>query len=180
MTTLVCLEGWNASTRWLLRRDWSSAGVRRLGWVVGLLAGAWVMVRYVCEPDHLRCFPIRRVAQVAVERKLVESAPKVMAGDRTFFAEVGLRSSEARAVRAERLDRATTLQLIADLPAGSIGMWDNLLSQRWYGVSVDELPGLGLEILHEERQHFPAVSAFVLEKLSGHKGPMRCVLFRKK
>jgi hypothetical protein len=153
-----------------------------MGVALLLLAFAYAAGRYWADQEHHQCLSIRNVSNYVLGKSLEHDAPKLFAGDKAFYAELGLPGCAPNAILDFQVgEHDLNAQRLAALPAGSLGMWDNRMCATWYRVNIDELPALGYDILFEDVRSAPAVSNWggLLVPTVGDT-PIRYVLVRKR
>jgi hypothetical protein len=182
VTAMICAEGWSAVSDLLVAKGFGPSVRRAMGVALLVLAFGYAAARYWADQEHHQCLAIRNVSNFVLGKGLGKDVPKLFAGDKTFYAELGLPGCSPHAILDFQVglhdDNARRLK---ELPAGSLGMWDNRICATWYGVGIEELPGLGYEILFEDVRSMPAVSNWggLLVPTFGDS-PIRYVLVRKK
>lgn len=175
ITALVCLYGWNSLAVWT-RRLGLSPRSRRACVVVLLSVAAFAPLGYYyTNLENHRVFPIRRVTRYVKDNHLLRSAPLFFTGEHIVLAELGLTNRSPKTVE-NAWDPVEQLSMLAKLPLGSIGVWDNQRSEDWYDVKIAQLEELGYEILYDVRHPL----GFPLGLLSGHQpDQLRYVVLRR-
>ncbi|MEO6391051.1 MAG: hypothetical protein ABIP75_04310 [Pyrinomonadaceae bacterium] len=145
VTAVIMLYGWNflLGIEWVqrLRPVWH----RLLPVALVLAAAATAMVYYYADAVHHRCFGARQAANYVRQNNLTADAPRFFVGDPMVLAALDYPDFDERLV-INRFDRLQLRQL-ADLPLGSIGVWDNQQGQMWHNVKPEELSDLGYTTL---------------------------------
>jgi hypothetical protein len=62
---------------------------------------------------------------------------------------------------ANKFDRREQLELLAKLPVGSVGIWDNGHGFSWHHVRLEEFPALGYRALFTARRQVKYLNLLV-------------------
>lgn len=148
VTALICLYGWNqiAQTKWM--QSMSCTRRRAIAGTAIGLALIWAMGSYVLVPQNQRTFSICQAARYLREHHLPGERANFFCSDETIRAQIGL-DNRAPGVLNQMWDQQKELQLLASLPAGSIGEWDNQRGVDFYHIDIPDLVQRGYEILDE-------------------------------
>jgi hypothetical protein len=152
ITAIVCLKGWNT-----LAPGFSSVG-RGLAIATVVLTAIGY---YIVDPLHMRVFPLQTACEFVSRGDLLRNAPMIIFGDPMAQATLKLPPNPPNILHNDcdaSLERAHLL----NAPIGSVGLWDNQHAEQWFGVSIDELSGLGYTILFQT-QFRPMVAIEWLE-----------------
>jgi hypothetical protein len=160
ITALVCLEGWNTianSARFARRTPRLQQFVTA---IVLAFAAVSVMVFYYLTPEHHRCFVARQAGAFLKDHPALKAAPRFFVGD-----PMALESTDYPAVSeqlvANKFDRREQLELLAKLPVGSVGIWDNGHGFSWHHVRLEEFPALGYRALFTARRQVKYLNLLV-------------------
>lgn len=151
VTALVCLFGWNRMSAWLEGRGWRERQRRRLATATLSLATAIVLAHYLLLGQHLRTFPLQRAVAHLRQHDLIATAPAIVVSDKTALAEMALPLKPDN-VLDPGYSAAELREKLRAMPIGTIGIWDNQRALQWYGISINELTGMGYDILKDETQ----------------------------
>jgi len=151
ITALVCLHGWNAFGRFASRAGMSRRKRKLSATVILVIAGFIPLQQYYAVPEHHRCHVIRQVANFIREHHLLESRPRFFAGDEILIAELDFPPSSNLPV-PNIWGRTEQLRLLAGLPQGTVGVWDNQRGEMWREVRIKDFPKIGYEIIHRVDQ----------------------------
>ena len=174
---LVCLHGWNAAADWLMRRNFSLRARQSLA-VAALAAVALTPAIYYIEtPSNYYCFPLARCCQFVQSRGLLQEAPALVLGDPVAQSMLDLPPHQAN-LQENSFKPAEECRILQSQPLGSIGIWDDQLAKSWYGIAVEDLPGLGYTVLYQTTQPFRAHWAKFLG-LPDSEQLQTCVVIRK-
>ena len=154
-TALVCLHGWNAGAAALARLRVPRI-VRRAAATLAIAAVAVVPLYYYwAQSEHHHGFAIHALAERVRAEHLLDGAPRIFVGDALALVDLGLGWNLNDRLLRNAHPPAVERQRLADLPPGSVGFWDDQQSETWFGVTIDDLRGLGFTVLHEVTQTVP-------------------------
>lgn len=155
VTALVCLNGWNFLLDQIARFDRTRTLniVLTAGW---LIFGTWVVVtRYIDDPQHLHCLPAYGCADYIKKHRLIPPGGTFFCSDKMLLVPLGYPKAPMTVVWNQwghGNDRGGPQRnVLAGLPSGAIGVWDNREAKWWFDLDIDQLPALGFEILHREK-----------------------------
>lgn len=148
ITALVCLYGWNAIASQLNRRHWRPAVI-----VFSLSAVAWVVGNYCLDRNRMHFLPLQRCAAYVKSHHLLDNQPYFFAGDKIATAMLQGPDLPDDKLMAMPCDKDQIAKNLAELPIGSIGIWDNEQAPVWHGHTIDELAQHGFTILYETHAH---------------------------
>jgi hypothetical protein len=179
IAALVMLHGWN----WLMETNFFhnlSPRIKTLAPAIVLIgAAATAMFFYYAEATHHRCFNVIETANYIRQNDLLKQAPRFFAGDPMVLAALGYPDKSEQLVE-NKFDKKEQMKVLAELPSGAIGVWDNMQAQMWHQVSPKEFEGLGYTTLYVSESH---VKAFHFDEwLWGFNywtAPLRYVVVRK-
>lgn len=150
VTALVCLEGWNTIANSAQFTRLTPRLQQFVTAIVLALAAASVMAVYYFTPEHHRCFVARRAGAFLKDHPALKSAPRFFVGD-----PMALESMDYPAISEQlvvnRFDRQEQVELLAKLPIGSVGIWDNGQGFAWHHVRLEEFPALGYRTIFTAR-----------------------------
>jgi hypothetical protein len=152
ITAIACLVGWNAITAWI-----SNFGRALAIAVIALTA----MVYYIVDPLHQRIFPLQKACEYVARHDLLRDTPRIVFGDPMAQAALGLPPNPSN-ILPNDCNRVTEAMHLLHAPIGSVGLWDNQHAQQWFGVSIDDLAGLGYTVLFRT-EHRPRLAIQWLE-----------------
>jgi hypothetical protein len=148
VTALIMLHGWN----WITERKFYRDAVPLVQWtlpaLVVLAAAAIAMIDYRADPTHHKVFLASKAADYARQNNLVGPAPRFFAGDPMVLAALDYPDHTGQLVN-NSFDRKEELKQLAELPIGSVGVWDNQQGQMWHNVKPEEFDRLGYTTLFE-------------------------------
>jgi hypothetical protein len=195
ITALVCLYGWNAAEMWLrsLSQDraagtrWNSAAQHwrfvgrvlspRTAGVIGIvLCTGYSLVSYALMSSHYDCFPMARCVDYIRDRSLLQADTWFFAGNQMATAQLDLPGRAPRVMERPCAPEEIRRKL-AELPIGSIGVWDDRQAVVWHGHRISDLSGHGFTVLYDTCFWAPSCKWIWL----GARGsvPLRYVVLRK-
>ena len=157
VTALVCLQGWNLIGRWSRRRNLPTSLRIAATWLIGILGSITPMVYYHADARNHRCFPLLGAVDYIKRNHLLDDAPRFFAGDMIVLAALDYPVGSPQ-LQDNLWKRKKQLEMLADLPAGSIGVWDNQQAAEWFNVTIEDIETLGYRVLYETKQTLPARS----------------------
>jgi hypothetical protein len=151
ITALVCLAGWNTIANSSLFARLTPR-LRQFATVIVLaFAAVSVMVYYYAAPEHHRCFVARQAGAFLKDHPALKAAPRFFVGDPMALESMDYPAKSEQLV-ANKFERQEQLDLLAQLPVGSVGIWDNGQAFFWHHVRLEDFPALGYRILFTARQ----------------------------
>ncbi len=170
VTAIVCLYGWNAFARRLEIRGMPSDRRWWLGSATIAAMYLWAVGAYLIHPGRWHCFPIRSAAQYIRENRLLDDAPMFFTGDRILLAELDYPRYTDR-LATNKFSRHEELTILAGLPLGTVGVWDNQQAEQWHSVAIEELEAMGYRKLYEARWRAPDIAAWAVSRYKGLPPP---------
>ena len=160
VTALICLFGWNSLCDWATRRGLDP---RRRQWIgaaciIAMLLSA--LGQDVLDFRRYHAFAVRRAACFIRFQHLLDAAPRFFAADPIVLAELDF-PPELHNVVANAYSREQELAVLAALPAGTLGVWDNQKGLRWFKVAIEDLEPLGYTILYSTTQAAPDLPGLI-------------------
>ena len=147
VTAMVCLEGWNVIARLPRLREMSGKAQRFATASVLMLSAIVVMVFYYADPQHHHCFAAREAGTFLKDQALINSAPAFFVGDSIVLEAINYPVKSNQIVR-NKFDRQEQLELLAKLPVGTVGVWDDGQSLFWHHIRLEDFPALGYRVIY--------------------------------
>jgi hypothetical protein len=126
-------------------------------WLIGILGSITPMLYYHADAQNHRCFPLLGAVDYIKRNHLLDDAPRFFAGDMIVLAALDYPVGSPQ-LQDNLWKRKKQLEMLADLPAGSIGVWDNQQAAEWFDVTIEDIETLGYRVLYETKQTLPARS----------------------
>ena len=128
-----------------------------------LFIGVLIAVAYyVYDPMHYRWVLAREAADYIKANHLLADSPKYFISDTMVMAELNIPAEHVLDNIDKRLrrgpllwlslDREKNLTTLREMPAGTIGVWDDELGRFWHKIKPEEFPQLGYTILYRTTQ----------------------------
>lgn len=159
ITAVVCLEGWNTIAELTTIRQLSSSAQRAVATCALLIAALFAMISYYASPEHHHCFAAREAGAFLKDNPLLKSAPAFFVGDSIVLESVNYPAKSAQLV-ANKFDRREQLDLLAKLPVGTVGVWDDGQSLYWHHVRLEDFPALGYRTIYTARHQIKFFRGF--------------------
>ncbi len=151
ITALICLEGWNTLARMKRFSQFLPDAQRLVTVSVLMLAALFVMAFYYASPEHHRCFVARKAGAFLKAYPQLKTAPRFFAGDPMVLEAMDYPAKSEQLI-ANKFDRQEQLEVLANLPVGTVGVWDNGQAFFWHHVRLEDFPALGYRTLFTARQ----------------------------
>ncbi len=176
VSALVMLNGYNL----LFSRITSRVTASGMFILLFLSSASAAVIIYIDDVNHHRFKLAVKAAEFMNEHALALNAPAFVCSDQIVQKETN--NIDDKPIPRHTLSRPDERAMLAALPVGTIGSWDDQNGRFWYGIEISDLPGLGYEILADYEQKVP--SHYFDRQLTKFedpwKAPQRFVVIRKK
>jgi hypothetical protein len=164
MTAVIVLAGFNRIAEWLKP---VSPVVLRAATAIYLTWAGWIVYqRYNFDPQHHHYAPVWQAAEYINSHNLLRPETIFFTADKLVLVPLDYPKRPVTYTPnfwSHELQR----EMLRSLPSGSVGVWDDVGAPAWFGISIEQFPDEGFELLQEFQVHSQELMARHMMRLEG-------------